>query len=84
MRTTLTIDDNLYHLLRNLSRQEGKTFRQTVNDALRRGLTVESPGHEPKPFVVEARHCGFQPGVDIGRLNQLSDDIELETLKESH
>lgn len=83
MRTTLTIDDNLYRRLRNLSRQEGKTFRQTVNDALRRGLTGESPPAEPEPFVVEARHCGFQPGVDLGRLNQLSDDIELDSLGQS-
>lgn len=82
MRTTLTLDDNLYRLLRERSRREGKTFRQAVNDALRRGLTGETGGAEPEVFRVEARHCGFQSGVDPARLNQISDDLDIEVFRQ--
>ncbi|MBN2051213.1 MAG: hypothetical protein JW760_12245 [Spirochaetales bacterium] len=41
-----------------------------MNDTLRRGLTGKLPADKPEPFVVQARHCGFQPGVDIGRLRR--------------
>lgn len=78
MRTTLTIDDNLYRLIRDLSRREGKSFKQAVNDLLRRGLSEEKKPEKRAPFRVEAKHCGFQPGIDIARLNQISDDIEIE------
>lgn len=32
-----------------------------------------------KPFVVEPQSCGWMPGIDPLRLNQLVDDLELET-----
>jgi hypothetical protein len=81
MRTTLSLDDNLYRLLRERSRREGKTFRQIVNDVLRRGFTGEPGGAEMESFRVEAKHCGFQPGVDLARLNQISDDLDLDVFR---
>ena len=74
----MTIDDNLYRRIRDLSRREGKSFKQAVNDLLRRGLSEEKKPEKRAPFHVEAKHCGFQPGIDMGRLNQISDDIEIE------
>ena len=32
-----------------------------------------------EPFVVEPQSCGWMPGIDPLRLNQLVDDLELET-----
>jgi saccharopine dehydrogenase-like NADP-dependent oxidoreductase len=32
-------------------------------------------------FRVEAKHCGFQPGVDLARLNQISDDLDLDVFR---
>jgi hypothetical protein len=32
-----------------------------------------------EPFVVEPQSCGWMPGIDPLRLNQLVDGLELET-----
>lgn len=40
MRTTLTLDDDVAVLLRKLSEQHKRPFRQTVNEALRAGLAL--------------------------------------------
>ena len=32
----------------------------------------------PPRFVVEARVCSFRSGVDLLKLNQLSDELEIE------
>jgi len=79
MRTTLTLDDDLARQLKEIARRSGRPFKQVVNDALRRSL---ASGEKPLPraprFVVEARACGFRRGVDPLKLNQLSDELEIE------
>jgi hypothetical protein len=79
MRTTLTLEDDLARQLREESRRSGRSFKDVVNDAIRRGL---STGAEPSPrkrkFTVQARSCGFQPGVDLQKLNQLLDEMEID------
>jgi hypothetical protein len=29
-------------------------------------------------FRVKAKHCGFRLGIDVGKLNQVSDDLEAD------
>lgn len=59
--------------------ERGKaSFKQVVNDALRRGLEVEVP-KSTKPFRVTAHSFGLRAGIDIHKLNQLADDLEIET-----
>ena len=80
MRTTLTLDDDLAEALNRLARHSGCSFKHVVNDTLRRGLAVgasPSPGDNPR-FVVEPQACGFRPGIDPLRLNQLLDQLETE------
>jgi len=38
MRTTLTVDDDIAIEIERIVRQEGRTLKSVVNDALRRGL----------------------------------------------
>ena len=77
MRTTLTIDDDLAGILQSRSRELGKTFKEIVNAALRKGL---SDNLETIPHQVSVRphDFGFKPGVDMDRLNQLVDALEIE------
>ena len=50
-----------------------------MNETLRSGLEAErKPERRRKRFKVKARHLGFQPGIDIGKLNQLVDALEVE------
>jgi hypothetical protein len=51
MRTTLTIDDDLAAILERRRREEDKSLKELVNDALRRGLTARTAAEKPrKPF----------------------------------
>ena len=78
MRTTLTIEDDLAHRLRERARLLNLPFKQVVNDALRRGISPAA-SHEPAPrFKVNPIHSGFAPGVDPLKLNQLNEQLETE------
>lgn len=79
MRTTLTLDDDVARELAAEVRRSGRTTRQVVNAALRRGLRMgEKPLRAPPRFVVEPFSSPFQPGVDPSKLNQLVDELEVE------
>jgi hypothetical protein len=78
MRTTLTLDDDLARRLREEARRSGRPFKDVVNEAIRRGLASGEGGGRPRRFRVKPSACGFRAGVDLGRLNQLADEIELE------
>lgn len=77
VRTTLTINDDVARELHRLERATQRTFKEIVNDLLRRGLAAgDRPLPKPARFVVEAKASGFQPGIDPLKLNQLVDELE--------
>jgi hypothetical protein len=79
MRTTLTLDDELVREIQRIARHSGRSFKEVVNSMLRRGLsTGEKPEASLPPFRVEAKARGFRAGVDVYRLNQANDELELE------
>jgi hypothetical protein len=79
MRTTVTLDDDVVRDLREAQRRSGRGFKEELNEALRRGLHAgEKPVRPRRRFRVRPRACGFQTGVDVARLNQLVDELELE------
>lgn len=81
MRTTLTLEPDVAKLLKEEQHRTRRSFKEVVNQALRRGLTrEEKPASRRSRFKVRARHCGFRPGVDLDRLNQLVDELEVEDL----
>jgi hypothetical protein len=79
MRTTLTLDDDLAKRLREKSRRSGETFKEVVNETLRRGLrSAEKPSPALPRFVVKSKARGFCAGVDILHLNRFYDELEVE------
>ena len=86
MRTTLTLDDDLAEALARMARREDRSFKDVVNETLRRGLlTGERPAEPGRPaFAVHPEACGFLPGVDPLRLNQLVDQMELDRFVGCH
>lgn len=82
MRTTLTLDDDVAERLRELAREQGRSFKEVTNEAIRRGLSVAevaTPG--PGRFRVVAEVRGFKAGVDPLKLNQAYDELEIEDLR---
>ena len=77
MRTTVTLDPDVESLLRESIQRGRKTFKQALNDALRRGLKGEGTGTEPA-FEISARPLGLREGIDPSRLQELDDEIEIE------
>jgi hypothetical protein len=77
MRTTLTIDDDLAGILQRRARDLGKPFKEIVNSALRNGLLAETKA-EPHTVKVRPHDFGASPGIDLDRLNQLVDEVEVQ------
>ena len=78
MRTTLTIDADIADFLKEQSRLHGKSFKQVVNETLRRGMAPGANSKRRKPFKVKPFPGGYMPGVDPMNpkdfLNQLDDE----------
>ncbi len=76
MRTTVTLDKDVERMLRDAMHRTRKSFKETLNSALRVGL-----GRKPavkRPFVVKARPMTLQPGIDPAGLNKLADELEAD------
>ncbi|MBI4817200.1 MAG: DUF2191 domain-containing protein [Deltaproteobacteria bacterium] len=76
MRTTVTLDPNVAARLKKLAHRKEASFKQTINEVLLRGLSLEESGKDG-PFVVEPHSGVFRPGIDLGKLNQLADELEI-------
>lgn len=86
MRTTLTLDDDLAEALARMARRDDRSFKEVVNETLRRGLLTGERPAEPgrSAFAVHPEACGFLPGVDPLRLNQIVDQMELDRFVVGH
>ncbi|MBG7607663.1 MAG: hypothetical protein IZT59_06520 [Verrucomicrobia bacterium] len=78
MRTTLTLEPEVAEKLRAEAALGSSTFKDIVNQALKRGLGIEKTEPE-KPFEVITFSSGFQPGIDPMKLQQFLDDEEAES-----
>jgi plasmid stability protein len=77
MRTTVTLDDDVAAKLKIEMRRSGRSFRDTVNETLRRGLLTR-PGALPRsPFKVVARDLGqLRPGLSLDNVADLIEQAE--------
>jgi len=76
VRTTLTLDDDVAARLAAEARRTGRSFKDTVNDALRGGLDArQRPRAET--FLVRARNLGALRGaVSLDSVARLLDDVD--------
>jgi hypothetical protein len=77
MRTTLTLDDDLAGLLQQRAQQLGLSFKEVVNRTLRAGLGEAGRPQRNPPKTI-AHSFGFRPGIDLDKLNQLADELEVD------
>jgi plasmid stability protein len=77
MRTTLTLDEDVAAKLKAEARRAGRSFRDVVNETLRRGLVSRSAPGKRSPFRVQARDLGnLKPGLGLDNIAELLDQIE--------
>ena len=58
--------------------RERKSFKQTVNEAIRRGLAPDRVRGKRTAFRVAAHRARLLPGVDRRAFNRLADKLEDE------
>ncbi len=76
MRTTLTLDDDVRAKLEAEMRKTGRSFKETVNEVLRIGLTTRPPMKPVKPFEIYARDFHARPGLNFDNIEELLDQLE--------
>jgi hypothetical protein len=79
MRTTLTIDDELFDQIRAEAARTRRPFRDVLNERLRLGFSARKARAGSAKFTVKPFNTpGFAPGVDEKKLNQLLDTLDTE------
>jgi hypothetical protein len=76
MRTTLTLEPDVAMKLKKRMTARKQSLKDAVNQALRAGLKAEDAPRVR--FRVEPHAFGFKAGIDLDKLNQLSDELEAE------
>jgi hypothetical protein len=77
MRTTLTLDEDVASKLQSESRRSGRSFREVVNETLRRGLAQKTEPRSGEPFRVATRDLGeLRPGVSLDNVQALIEQLE--------
>ena len=64
IRTTVTLDDDVFKRIRDFSNTRGIPFRQALSELVRAGLETESANRPQRRFRVVPRHMGVRPGVN--------------------
>jgi hypothetical protein len=77
MRTTLTLEQDVAARLKSEVRRTGKPLKVVVNEALKRGLGLAGKQVRAPRFEVQPHAFGVLPGVDLDRLNQLVDELDV-------
>ncbi|MES2997335.1 MAG: hypothetical protein V4733_11055 [Verrucomicrobiota bacterium] len=78
----MTLDDDVAQILKDVSHQSHKPFKNVLNDTLRQGLKQYDSAKEA-PFVVRAKPMGLRAGIDPAGFQKLVDDLAAESFLET-
>lgn len=76
----MTLDKDVERLLRTSMTRSRRTFKETLNAAVRAGLSSRHARSAPSAFVVNARPMGMRSGIDPTSFNKLADELELDAM----
>jgi predicted CopG family antitoxin len=76
MRTTLTLDDDVYSKLEAEARRSGESYKKVVNDLLRRALLSRGSAQRRKILKVKGRFLGRRPGLNYDNIGDLIEQLE--------
>ena len=80
MRTTLTLDPDVVRLLEEERHRRRLSFKEVVNDAIRRGLAPGGGAADAPVYRVEPHATTLRAGIDPGGFNRLHDELEDEAV----
>jgi len=76
IRTTVTLDEDVYERLKEESRRRGVPFRQTLNEMVRRGFAAAGKPKRRTRFVAKAKDLGLRPGLSYDNTEELLEYAE--------
>ena len=78
MRTTITIDDEVYRSAKALAARSARSVSELIEDAVRAALrTSDLPADELPPLPTFGRG-GTRPGIDLADRSSLADALDAE------
>jgi hypothetical protein len=81
----VTLDDDLAQKVKDYAHRTRTSFKVALNTLLSRGLASQEPRQEPRSrFRVAPHSGGFKPGVDVAKLNQLVDQLDMDEFTRKH
>ncbi len=77
MRTTISLDDAFYSVIRRAAAAEGVSISRLIERLVREGLadSATAPSEEPPYVPVTFGGSGVAPGVRWDRLTEIDDDL---------
>jgi len=76
VRTTITLDPDTIAQVREAMRQSGRSFKDTINDAIRTGLTSPQCSGAKPEFRIRAQALGLRPGLSYDNVAELIEQVE--------
>jgi hypothetical protein len=74
MRTTVTLDDDVYQAAETLARSSGKRLGQVISELIRRGLQRSSPRPGKHGRFATFDVPADAPIISAGRIQKILDD----------
>lgn len=77
MRTTITLEDDVAARLRDRARKTGRSFKDSVNEAIRVGLELEVSAEKLPPFSIDADHLfRLRSGFNYDKVEDVFDSLD--------
>ena len=71
-------------MLRDAMHHSRKSFKETLNSAVRAGLGAKPVKTGASKFTIKARPLGLRSGIDPAGFNKLADDLEVDAFLEKN
>lgn len=74
MRTTITLEEDVFQRLKAEMKRTGQGLKELVNHHLRRSFST--PPAKDKPFKLKARNMGLRRDLDFSNIGKLLEELE--------
>ena len=82
-RITINLDQDIIAIFKAETLRGGLPYQVAINQALRAGLGQAAGLRVQAPKTIP-HHFGFKPGIDLDKLNQFADQLEVEAFADKY
>ena len=79
IRTTITLDEDVFERLKQASATKGVSFKELLNDAVRSGLTTMSQRPERTAYPIQAESLGKPSVANLDNIGEVITSLEGES-----